>query len=216
MKNYSTGDKVTALNIMLESYCERSGYELRLSQPDIDSVRYDIRCHDLKMGRVHHVSSRDVTEGDLHQILTDIINKTERDFDEAARTTGVRSGRHPWSDAFAAYCKADVEATKVLYGDWLKKNIHLPKTDKTPEIKDVIFADPATIVFWADGTKTVVRAQDGDTYDPEKGLAMAICKKVGGNKWSYFNKFKHWLKKIKPTTGDFEQVSHTTKVIKED
>lgn len=227
-RNYTNEEAVTALNIMLDSYCNRCGYELVISQPGFYYIRYDIRCRDLGVGRTHHVYISDLEHEDLHQLLTHIINEAEKAFDEAARTkgrggqnlyittAGVRSGRYPWSDAFAAYCKADVEATKVLHGDWLKKNIHLPKTDKTPEIKDVIFADPATIVFWADGTKTVVRAQDGDTYDPEKGLAMAICKKVGGNKWSYYNKFKHWLKKIKPESDDVETVTYTTKVIKED
>lgn len=42
-------------------------------------------------------------------------------------------------------------------------------------IKNVIFNPPATIVFWKDGSKTVVKAQ-GETFDPEKGLAMAISR----------------------------------------
>lgn len=84
------------------------------------------------------------------------------------------------------------------------------------KIKNVIFADPATIVFWEDGTKTVVRTQEGDIYDPEKGLAMAICKKIGGNKWDYYNTFKHWLKKYKKPEGDYEQVTYTTKLIMEE
>lgn len=61
-----------------------------------------------------------------------------------------------------------------------------------PEIKDVIFNDPATIVFWNDGTKTVVKCQEGDEFDPEKGLTMAIVKKVYGNKGSYCNEIKKW------------------------
>lgn len=60
------------------------------------------------------------------------------------------------------------------------------------EIINVIFNDPATIVFWNDGTKTVVKATD-EAFDPEKGLAMAISKKVLGNKGNYFNEFKKWL-----------------------
>ena len=60
-------------------------------------------------------------------------------------------------------------------------------------IKKVIFNDPATIVFWSDGSKTVVKCQDGDIYDPEKGLAMAISKKALGNKGNYCNEFKKWL-----------------------
>lgn len=61
-----------------------------------------------------------------------------------------------------------------------------------PEIKNVIFNDPATIVFWTDGTKTVVKCQEDDEFDPEKGLTMAIAKKVYGNKGSYCNVIKKW------------------------
>ena len=57
-------------------------------------------------------------------------------------------------------------------------------------IKKVIFNDPATIVFWADGTKTVVKCADFDIFDPEKGLAMAICKRVYGERFhSVFKEF---------------------------
>lgn len=61
-------------------------------------------------------------------------------------------------------------------------------------IKKVIFNDPATIVLWTDGAKTVVKC-DGEKYDPEKGLAMAICKKALGNKGNYYEVFKKWLPK---------------------
>ena len=69
---------------------------------------------------------------------------------------------------------------------------------RIPEIKNVIFNDPATIVFWEDGTKTVVKCQDCDEFDPEKGLAMAIAKKAYGNKGSYCNKIKKWLPQEEP------------------
>lgn len=62
-------------------------------------------------------------------------------------------------------------------------------------IKKVIFNNPATIVMWMDGSKTVVKCGADDIYDPEKGLAMAIAKKALGNKGSYFNEFKKWLPK---------------------
>lgn len=61
-------------------------------------------------------------------------------------------------------------------------------------IKKVIFKNPATIVFWSDGSKTVVKSHLDD-YDPEKGLAMAIAKKALGNKGNYYNVFKKWLPK---------------------
>lgn len=63
-------------------------------------------------------------------------------------------------------------------------------------IKDVKFAKPATIVFWKDGTKTVVKAQGDEQYIPEVGLAMCICKKVMGNTRDYYRVFKHWMKKV--------------------
>lgn len=46
----------------------------------------------------------------------------------------------------------------------------------TPKPVRVIFNDPATIVFWSDGTKTVVKAHN-EPFNQEKGLAMAIVKK---------------------------------------
>ena len=61
-------------------------------------------------------------------------------------------------------------------------------------IKDVKFNGPATIVFWDDDTKTVVKAQGDEEIDREKGLAMAVAKKVFGNESNYNNEFKRWLK----------------------
>ena len=62
-------------------------------------------------------------------------------------------------------------------------------------LKKVIYNDPATIAFWSDGTKTIVKAQPGDIFDPEKGLAMVIAKKACGNTGNYYNGFKRWLPK---------------------
>lgn len=83
-------------------------------------------------------------------------------------------------------------------------------------IKKVKFNPPATIVFWTDNTKTVVKC-NGEDYDPEKGLAMCISKKMFGDKGNYYEVFKKWLPKeddsdvvqkvlehIKPQTFEFE------------
>ena len=69
------------------------------------------------------------------------------------------------------------------------------KNTKNFEIKKVIFNNPATIVYWTDGTKTVVKAQKGDMFDPEKGLTMAFTKKALGNEGSYYNTIKKWTDK---------------------
>ena len=65
----------------------------------------------------------------------------------------------------------------------------------TAAIKDVIFAPPATIVYWSDGYKTVVKCSEKDVFDPEKGLAMAIAKRCGGNKGSYYKEIQNWVEK---------------------
>ena len=62
-------------------------------------------------------------------------------------------------------------------------------------IKNVIFAPPATIVYWSDGSKTVVKCSEKDVFDPEKGLAMAIAKRCGGNKGNYYKEIQNWVEK---------------------
>lgn len=64
----------------------------------------------------------------------------------------------------------------------------------TMQIERVIFNAPATVVYWKDGTKTVVKCQDGDTYSKETGLAMAIAKKAYGNDGKYNDIMKAWIK----------------------
>lgn len=59
-------------------------------------------------------------------------------------------------------------------------------------IKNVIINDRATIILWADGSKTVVKCQeeDLDRISPEAGVAIAIMKKVFGNKGNFNNVLK--------------------------
>lgn len=98
-------------------------------------------------------------------------------------------GRGIYKSPIDDYIKADIGLTEELY-----KN----RTDYTRfynqfEIKNVIFNPPASIVFWQDGTKTVVKCGEHDIYDPEKGIAMAIAKRALGNQGNYYNKIKEWL-----------------------
>lgn len=65
-----------------------------------------------------------------------------------------------------------------------------------PKIVNVIFNNPATIVEWGDGTKTVVKIHN-EEFDEEKGLSMAITKKALGNKRNYYDYFSRWIKKGK-------------------
>ncbi len=59
------------------------------------------------------------------------------------------------------------------------------------EIEKVTFNDPATVVFWKDGTKTVTKCRKGDVFNKETGLAMCIVRKLCNNRHynSVFEKF---------------------------
>ena len=65
--------------------------------------------------------------------------------------------------------------------------IHEPK--QMPKATKCIFDGPATIVFWDDGTKTVVKCQkeDEDEYSEEAGVALCFMKKILGNESNFNN-----------------------------
>lgn len=52
-------------------------------------------------------------------------------------------------------------------------------TDYRP--KRVIFNPPATVVFWKDGTKTVVKSMEDDQFNPYYGFVCALAKKIYGS-----------------------------------
>ena len=74
-------------------------------------------------------------------------------------------------------------------------------------IRKVIFNDPATIVLWSDGTKTVVKCGPEDSFNMEKGLAMAIVKKMAGNDNRFHKVFKQYTKKKKKEPGSVGSIS---------
>lgn len=108
---------------------------------------------------------------------------------------------HEIEDIIRIYINNNVQATNSMHIKF-----------KRDSIKNVIFNPPATIVFWNDGTKTVVKAKNED-FDPEKGLAMAISKKMLGNNGNYYEVFKKWLPKEDASTG--ESLSDVIKRINE-
>lgn len=62
-----------------------------------------------------------------------------------------------------------------------------------PTIKSVKFNPPATIIFWTDGTKTVVKCQEGDFYNAETGFALAYLKKLLGNDNTFNKEINKWV-----------------------
>lgn len=99
--------------------------------------------------------------------------------------------------------------------------------DKKPknsfEIKKVHFNDPATVVIWADGTKTVVKCGEEDIYDPQTGLLMCIAKKAFGNNGKFNDILREWVPEevnaVDAAVNAFEafaNLMHATLVKKED
>ena len=60
------------------------------------------------------------------------------------------------------------------------------------ETERVIFNPPATVVYWTDGTKTIVKC-DNDDFSEEFGFAMACVRKLYGTR----NLFKRQYKDAK-------------------
>lgn len=86
--------------------------------------------------------------------------------------------------AALAYLIRDTNATKEMVS-----RIQLVR----PTIKSVKFNPPATIIFWTDGTKTVVKCQDGDFYNAETGFALAYLKKLLGNDNTFNKEITKWV-----------------------
>lgn len=114
-----------------------------------------------------------------------------------------------WNKLCRKYLRNDVDATYdcyiKLFEEATERSNYMP-TDIRRLIKKVKFNPPATIVFWTDNTKTVVKCK-GEDYDPEKGLAICISKKMLGNKGNYYEVFKKWLPKEEETESDLPKIA---------
>ena len=66
------------------------------------------------------------------------------------------------------YMQKDTEFTAALYRQFQ----FMPK--------EIIYNDAATIVYWTDGTKTVVKCNENDEYSEYAGFVAAVAKKMYG------------------------------------
>lgn len=86
-------------------------------------------------------------------------------------------------------CKAIVRAMK---------SVGLPASDPKPESDPkpvrVILNDPATIVMWSDGKKTVSKARGGDEYDPLFGLMACVVRRLTHNRARSVDEYEDVIK----------------------
>lgn len=100
-----------------------------------------------------------------HVELTEHMHKSFSDFYVSKSITFA-------GDSFSIKCiLRDLYCSRSVEGNTLI----MPLIDK------VIYNEPATIILWDDGSKTVVKCTDGEEYDPATGFAMAYVKKLYGN-----------------------------------
>lgn len=152
-----------------------------LHDDGVDAIRYSINSIVPRTG------------GPGREALERMLRTSQYDVDVA--------GMYPkFSDNILNYMKKDVESTMNLYKRLEKEKKNAPINWN---IKKVIFHDPATIIYWNDGTKTVVKTQNGEKFDPEKGMAMAICKKANCNDSIYYEAFKEFLPKEEKESFEF-------------
>lgn len=71
----------------------------------------------------------------------------------------------------------DLNMSFEYRGLFLEKMLHIPKFE--PE--RIIHSGPATIVFWNDKTKTVVKCSENDIYDEYEAFCAALAIKMFGS-----------------------------------
>lgn len=90
----------------------------------------------------------------------------------------------------------ELDKSKEQYDDYVKytelRDLQKRNKKLREMVKEVKFSGDRTIVFFNDGTKTVVQCQEGDTFDKEKGLAVACMKKLFENTNIFNEVMRKW------------------------
>lgn len=79
------------------------------------------------------------------------------------------------------------------------------------KVVKVIYNNPATIVIWDDGTKTISKCSAEDTYNPTTGLTVAVLKKLVGGE-SLRRLYDDWLPEDSQTVICMKDVRYKHKL----
>ena len=91
-----------------------------------------------------------------------------------------------------------ISTVNKILNDEYKYSGKLPFINPDVYIKEVVYSDPATIIFWSDNTKTVCKCRYPDTYSKETGLTLCVLKKIFGG-----TKLKHLMEDWIPDQESF-------------
>lgn len=85
--------------------------------------------------------------------------------------------RNNWvSDLVENMKRSNYQTMLHPYGHYFKESSY-----KAPSPKKIIRNGPVTVVFWDDGTKTLVRRNADSPDDPYVAFCAALAKKIYGN-----------------------------------
>lgn len=196
--NKQTAFFIVKVNTVAATRSLRFDYEY-----DHELRKIKMRFADFGTGRYHaEISVCEDTARccDPHTLADQIVARAVHEIEKLKKEESekcfmyVSPGRSGGKTLVNDYIKNDIKFAKRMVNTMINSVYGIPKNS----IKDVIFNPPATIVMWKDGSKTVVKAQNDETFDPEKGLAMAIAKKALGNQGNYFETIKKYTETYKP------------------
>ena len=121
-----------------------------------------------------YVTNLNLEVGKSYKVVADDITTYN------SPVTVVSIDKYSWNSAWRKITKATLVGTSR------------PKDG----LNKVIFNEEAgvTVALWYDGSKTIVRCQPGDVFDKEKAVALCYMKKVLGNRGSFNETLKKWVK----------------------
>lgn len=86
------------------------------------------------------------------------------------RVYGIKSPSRSMAEVAKNYTLSDIKATlNAIYGS------------KIPMVKRILVSGICTIVFWVDGTKTIVRCKAGTEFNVYHAFTAALAKKIYGS-----------------------------------
>lgn len=103
---------------------------------------------------------------------------TFSDLADAARYTISTTGTGLGSVVFSGSLEKETTKEPEKKNETAKAPHYVPYAYK---VKRIIYNDPATIVFWNDGTKTVVKRGPAETFNKYTAFCAALAKKMYGN-----------------------------------
>ena len=200
-----TGDAICGIICrMIRSQCSEITYNIPLvcdADGDTPVVRY---CLNDVMILHNYISEEEknmiegkkyINRADVYKTMTDDQKIVMQDAIANAVESTIKDCRMEYENVLKAL-GLKIENYKGLINSIYGSDGMLSKLNKLKnslEVQKIIINEPAMIVFWKDGTKTVVTATD-EAFDEEKGLAMAFAKKALGNNYAAGGRFKAKLK----------------------